>query len=52
MEFSIDELSNRWGANLGGGLNIKLTENNDAYLKLKYVFGDWNGVGFMAGIHF
>ena len=51
-EFSIRKKSNRWGANLGGGVNIRLTEHNDAFLELKYVFGDWSGIGFMAGIHF
>ena len=52
MEFSIDKRSNRWGANLGGGMNIKLSEHNDAFFEFKYVFGDWSGFGFMAGIHF
>ena len=52
MEFSINKRSNRWGANLGAGMNIKLTEHNDAFLEFKYVFGDWSGFGFMAGIHF
>ena len=51
-EFSINKKANRWGANLGGGLNIKLTEHNDLFIELKYVFGDWDGFGLMAGIHF
>jgi len=50
--FAIRRHSNRWGANLGGGVKVRLTEHNDAFLELKYVFGDWNGIGIMAGIHF
>lgn len=51
-EFSIQRKANRWGANLGGGLNLKLTEHNELFIEVKYVFGDWDGFGLMAGIFF
>jgi hypothetical protein len=40
------------GLNVGGGVNLMLTEKLAGFAELKYVIGDWNAWAVTAGIYF
>jgi hypothetical protein len=42
----------KFGVNAGGGFNFMLTESLAAFAELKYVFGGWDGFGFVIGAYF
>ena len=42
----------KFGANAGGGLNFMLTDKLAAFGEAKFVFGSWDGFGFVGGIFF
>jgi len=52
LQFAVNSRSNRFGLNLGGGLNIPFSEKVDGFLELKYTFGDWDGFSFVGGVRF
>jgi hypothetical protein len=52
LQFAINSHNNRFGLNLGGGMNFSINENFDGFVELKYVFGDWEGFGVACGIRF
>lgn len=52
LQFAVNSNSNRFGLNLGGGLNIPFSEKVDGFLELKYTFGDWDGFSFVGGVRF
>ena len=52
LDFKFTSDHAKFGLNLGGGLNFKLTEKLVAFAELKYVISDWDGLGIAAGIYF
>ncbi len=52
IDFAFTSDHAKFGLNLGGGVNFRLTENTQAFAELKYVISDWDGLGIMAGIYF
>ena len=41
-----------FGANVGGGVDFKLTQTRDAFFELKYVISDLDGFNFALGLKF
>ena len=52
LDFAFNSSSAKLGINAGVGLNFMLTSSLAAFGEAKYVFGDWNGWGFMGGVYF
>jgi len=52
IDLAIQKKENRFGINLGAGANIKVTDQNALFIEAKYVFGDWEGFGFIVGVDF
>jgi hypothetical protein len=42
----------KFGFNLGGGFNFKLTERNAAFVEAKVILGGWDGFAINGGIFF
>jgi len=52
IDFAIQDRNNRFGANLGAGIRLKITDYNALFIEGKYIFGDWDGFLISAGIYF
>ncbi|MFC1765059.1 hypothetical protein ACFL6U_23685 [Planctomycetota bacterium] len=52
LQFAVNSNSNRFGLNLGGGLNVPFSEKVDGFLEFKYTFGDWDGFTLVGGVRF
>ena len=52
IDFAFTSDHAKFGLNLGGGVNFRLTEHTNAFAELKYTISDWDGFGIMAGVYF
>ncbi len=52
LNFSFTSDHAKFGLNLGGGVNFRLTEKTQAFAELKYIISDWDGFGVVVGIYF
>lgn len=52
LDFKFTSDHAKFGMNLGGGINFKLTQSLVAFAELKYVISDWDGLGITAGFYF
>jgi hypothetical protein len=52
LQFAVNSRNNRFGLNLGGGMNFDINERLEGFVELKYTFGDWDGFGIAAGVRF
>jgi len=52
INLALRKKENRFGLNLGVGMNIKITDRNALFIEAKYIFGDWDGYGLIVGVEF
>ena len=52
IDFSFNSDRAKFGVNAGGGFKFMLTDSLRAFAEVKYVFGDWDGWGFLGGVYF
>jgi opacity protein-like surface antigen len=52
LNLKTDFDNSEFGVNAGGGVNFMMTEKLAAYAEVKYVFSDWDELGFALGIYF
>jgi len=52
LQFAVNSRNNRFGLNLGAGMNFDISEQLEGFVELKYTFGDWDGFGIAAGVRF
>lgn len=52
IDFAVQNRNNRFGANIGGGLDLDARGPLLIFMEAKYVLGDWDGFAFTAGFYF
>ena len=52
LNLKTDFDDSEFGVNAGGGINFMMTDRTAAFAEVKYVFSDWDDIGFALGIYF
>lgn len=51
LNLKTDFDNTEFGINAGGGVNFMMTDKTAAFAEVKYVFSDWDDIGFAVGIY-